>query len=276
MEVSVIIPTYNRVSLTLRAIRSVLDQTLAPGELIVVDDGSDDGTASRIAVEFPSVRVLVQAHAGVSTARNLGILAAGCEWVAFLDSDDVWLPHKLQCQADLLADNPQLMVCHTDEIWIKDGRRINPGRRHAKPEGRIFRQCVPRCCVSPSSILMHKEVLAVTGCFDPHLPVCEDYDLWLRIFSRYPAGLVKNHCLIKAGGHADQLSRRYWGMDRFRVQSLEKILTQQALDAGDRQICVDTLQHKCAILVQGMERRGNYEEAEYYRQLSGRWDLGSP
>ena len=274
MDISVVIPTHNRATLVGRAIRSVLGQSLPPREIIVVDDGSEDGTASLVAREFPSVRVLRQANGGVSTARNRGIAAAGGDWIALLDSDDEWLPHKLESQASVVVGHPEIRICHTDEIWIRNGRRVNPGRRHAKPEGRIFRQCLPLCCVSPSSVLMHRSVLADSGLFDPDLPACEDYDLWLRVFHRYHAGLVREHCLVKYGGHHDQLSRRYWGMDRFRVQSLNKLLLQDLLDPGDRRACIDTLMRKCGILVRGMERRGNAEGAGHYRRISDRWSAG--
>lgn len=276
MDVSVVIPTHNRAALVSRAIRSVFGQTLAPREIIVVDDGSDDGTAPLLARTFPSVTILRQANAGVSAARNRGINAATGEWIALLDSDDEWLPRKLELQAKLLAGHPEVRVCHTDEIWIRNGRRVNPGRRHAKPEGRIFRQCLPLCCVSPSSVLLHGSVLADAGLFDPDLPACEDYDLWLRVFQRYRAGLVKEPCVIKYGGHHDQLSRRHWGMDRFRVHSLDKLLLRDTLDAGDRGACIDTLRRKCEILVQGMERRGNVEGAGHYRRISNRWSAGQP
>ncbi len=276
MDISVVIPTHNRASLVCRAIRSVLDQTLAPREIIVVDDGSVDGTALLLARTFPSVTVLRQANAGVSAARNRGIDAAGGEWIALLDSDDEWLPRKLESQATLMIGNPELRVCHTDEIWIRNGRRVNPGRRHAKPEGRIFRQCLPLCCVSPSSVMLHGSVLADAGLFDPDMPACEDYDLWLRIFQHYPAGLVKDPCLIKYGGHPDQLSRRHWGMDRFRVHSLNRLLMRDTLEPGDRGACIETLKRKCNILVQGMERRGNAAGAGHYRRISNRWSAGLP
>ena len=276
MDISVVIPTHNRATLVGRAIRSVIGQTLAPREIIVVDDGSDDGTASLVAREFPTVTVLRQPHAGVSTARNRGIAAAAGEWIALLDSDDEWLPRKLASQASLVAVNPALRVCHTDEIWIRNGRRVNPGHRHEKPQGRIFRHCLPLCCVSPSSVLLHGSVLEDAGLFDPDLPACEDYDLWLRVFHRHEAGLVKDHCLIKYGGHQDQLSRRYWGLDRFRVHALDKLLARDVLDRGDRRACIDTLERKCGILIRGMERRGNAAGAGHYRWISTRWTGGQP
>lgn len=276
MDISVIIPTHNRRACVGNAIRSALDQDLSPLEVIVVDDGSTDGSADQIEKAFPSVRLIRQENAGVSAARNRGIVVSRSPWIAFLDSDDEWLPHKLAAQAALLESDPRIRVCHTDEIWIRNGRRVNPGRRHAKPSGRIFLDCLPLCRVSPSSILMHRSVLDRVGVFDTDLPACEDYDLWLRVFHRYEAGLVARHCLVKHGGHDDQLSRRFWGMDRFRVTALVKALDELALNDLERRACIDTLTEKCAILAKGMARRGNDAEAAQYRDLAARWSTGAP
>ncbi len=273
MEISVVIPTHNRRERVQDAVRTVQAQTLAPLEIIVVDDGSTDGTADVLGDEFPGVCVIRQANAGVSAARNAGIAAARGEWIAFLDSDDTWLPEKLARQRDCLQADPTLRVCHTDEIWIRNGCRVNPGRRHAKPAGRIFLDCLPLCCVSPSAILLHREVFDAVGVFDPALPACEDYDLWLRIFQRYHAGLVTESCVIKQGGHADQLSRRFWGMDRFRVQALDKLLRGTQLTPNERSAVVDTLHAKCRILLQGMQRRGKVAEAARYRDIMAAWPL---
>jgi glycosyltransferase involved in cell wall biosynthesis len=265
MDISTVIPTHNQ------AIQSVQEQSAAPREIIVVDDGSTDGTADSIAAEFPDVRLLRQENAGVSAARNKGIGAARHDWIAFLDSDDTWLPHKLARQQELLEENPELRVCHTDEIWIRNGRRVNPGKRHVKPEGWIFRQCLPLCCVSPSAILVHREVFEQVGNFDEQLPACEDYDMWLRIFHRFPVGLVRDAYVVKNGGHGDQLSRRFWGMDRFRVHALAGLLGSASLSDGDRAASIRMLRQKCGILIQGMERRGNRAGAERYRELMDRW-----
>lgn len=276
MEISVIIPTHNRRETLGRAIRSVLNQSLQAGEVIVVDDGSSDGTDAMIEKDFPTVTLLRQKNAGVSAARNMGIAASQFPWIAFLDSDDEWLPQKLALQAALLQSDRRNRVCHTDEIWIRNGRRVNPGRRHIKPKGRIFLNCLPLCCVSPSSILVHRCVLDQVGVFDTNLPACEDYDLWLRVFHRFEAALVDQHCLIKYGGHEDQLSRRFWGMDRFRVASLAKCLISMDLSPAERDACIETLVEKCAILVNGMERRGNATDAAHYRALAARWNVGVP
>lgn len=271
MEISVVIPTWNRADLVHRAVKSVINQTLPAAEVIVVDDGSDDNTKERVARDFPEAVVLTQTNQGVSSARNHGIRMATGEWIALLDSDDEWLPGKLAAQAKLLSIRTNLEVCHTKELWIRDGRRVNPKQKHSKPEGWIFDSCLPLCCVSPSSILMRRSVFDKVGWFDETLPACEDYDMWLRVFCEYEVGLVESPMLIKYGGHHDQLSRRYWGMDRFRVRALEKILQSGRLDQRQFQACIDTLDQKCNVLISGFEKRGKYEEANQYREIKDKW-----
>ncbi len=274
--ISVIIPTFNRCSLLPRALDSVLAQTLPPTEIWVVDDGSTDGTRNLIHARYPQTNYLWQENLGVSAARNLGIKSAQGEWIALLDSDDQWQPQKLEQQWTLLQQHPAMKVCHTDEIWIRNGRRVNPKRKHAKCGGRIFHHCLPLCAMSPSSILVHRSVLDDVGLFDEALPACEDYDLWLRITARYPVLYVDKPLLVKYGGHADQLSRRYWGMDRFRVRALEKILRQEDLAEDYRQAALDMLREKVRILANGARKRGKFVEADYYENLPRKYPCPMP
>src|SRR5918996_3730661 len=170
--ISVVIPTYNRSRLVQRALGSVLCQTRLPKEVIVVDDGSEDKTGIVIRENYPSVRYLRKCHCGVSAARNAGIHVSTGEWITFLDSDDVWLPTKLEAQFQALASNPHYRVIHTDEIWIRNGRQLNPKKKHRKHGGKIFLNCLALCCISPSSVLIHRSVFTQVGGFDKDLPVC--------------------------------------------------------------------------------------------------------
>lgn len=264
-SVSVVIPTYNREKRLPAAIRSVLGQSLPPSEIIVIDDGSTDGTPALVD-GFPEVRYVRQENRGVSAARNHGIRVAKHEWIAFLDSDDEWLPRKLERQGEALERQPEYRFCHTDEIWIRKGRRVNPMKKHAKHGGYIFDRCLPLCVVSPSSALIHRDLFDLYGAFDPVLPVCEDYDLWLRICAREPVLYVDEPLLLKYGGHEDQLSRRYRGMDRFRVRALEKLIRSGALDGAALTAALDTLCRKIDIYANGAEKRQRFEEANSYRE----------
>lgn len=268
MRISVVIPTYNRADVLERAIHSVLSQTFPPLEVIVVDDGSEDHTPELLDQQFPQVSYLHQANRGVSSARNLGISQARGDWIAFLDSDDEWLPTKLESQHLLLKEQPGLKICHTEEIWIRNGRRVNQMKKHAKQGGSIFQHCLPLCVISPSSVMIHKDVFDQVGLFDESLPACEDYDLWLRICARYPVGFVTKPQINKYGGHEDQLSRRHWGMDRFRLQALGKIIASGEIDVHDLEAAKTMLAKKAGILASGAEKRGRHEEAMKYRSLA--------
>lgn len=273
MKLSVVIPTYNRAAVLRRAVDSVFAQSwLIAGrdlEVIVVNDGSQDDTAAIVLKEYPLVTYLYQENTGVSSARNLGIQSAKGEWVALLDSDDEWLPHKLERQFALL-ESSGLKVCHTEEIWIRNGKRVNQMRKHAKTGGWIFHQCLPLCAMSPSSIIIHRSVFEQLGGFDESLPACEDYDLWLRLSARYEVVFEATACIHKFGGHADQLSRQYWGMDRFRVLALEKILATQ-LDAEQREAARDTLLFKLKVLMNGALKRDNHDLAEQCQAKILQW-----
>ena len=278
MNLSIIIPTYNRADTLERALNSVLNQDLFTQnkafEIIVVDDGSNDGSAELVRTRFPNVQLVQQQNSGVSSARNRGLSLARGEWIALLDSDDEWLPHKLSVQMALLADTG-LKVCHTEEIWIRDGRRVNQMNKHKKQGGWIYEHCLPLCAMSPSSIVLHRDVFTTVGVFDEHLPACEDYDLWLRVAARFEVAFVEPACIRKYGGHEDQLSHQFWGMDRFRVVALENCLNHPeigpSLTVEQRQKTLKTLVKKLKILRNGARKRSNTELVERCESKLARW-----
>lgn len=237
-KLSVVIPTYNRAALISRALDSVLAQSRQADEILVVDDGSTDNTMDVISDRYPRISLLRQENKGVSAARNLGIRHAKGEWIALLDSDDEWKPDKLEKQLQILKDNPDYRICHSNETWIRHGIRVNPMKKHRKYGGHIFRHCLPLCVISPSSVVIHRTVFDDIGYFDESLPACEDYDLWLRICSRYPVLYLDEELITKYGGHTDQLSHKHWGMDRFRIFSLEKIISDPMLGESKRDAAI--------------------------------------
>jgi len=253
-KVTVIIPTYNRAEVLERALKSVLSQTYGNFEIIVIDDGSTDSTDSVISKYADKIRYFSKLHAGVSAARNLGLEKSVGTWVCFLDSDDYWLPGKLERQMVYIAENPGMMVVQTDEKWIRKGILVNPMKKHQKYDGWIFKHCLPLCIVSPSAVMVHQKVFNDIGVFDESFPVCEDYDLWLRISLKYPIGFIPEKLIVKTGGHADQLSRKYWGMDRYRVRALEKILTAE-LTAEEKRLVLQEIVRKLTVLAKGREKR---------------------
>ena len=264
--VTVVIPTYNRRESLARALASVYAQTLPASQIIVVDDGSTDDTGQWLKGAYPQVDYLWQPNRGVSSARNVGIREASQPWIALLDDDDEWLPGKLESQFQRLRESPEIKICHCEEIWIRNGRRVNAGKRHAKPEGDIFVECLPLCAMSPSSILIHRDVWARVGLFDEQLPACEDYDLWLRIAARYPVALVNEPQIKKYGGHADQLSRAFWGMDRFRIRALQRLLGSGSLRADQYRAALAILTEKTSVYAAGASKRGRHEEVSQLQQ----------
>jgi len=274
-RISVIIPTFNRAGPLQRALESVFAQTAPPAEVIVIDDGSEDDSREMVRREFPDSIYIHQESAGVSSARNRGIQAAGGDWIALLDSDDEWLPGKLASQMALLDTLREYRFCHTEEIWIRNGRRVNPRKKHAKSGGWIFKRCLPLCVISPSAALIHRSLFDECGLFDETMPACEDYDLWLRICAANPVAFVEQPQITKYGGHPDQLSQRFWGMDRFRVQALEKIVSSGSLAGEDLQAARAMLVEKAGILAQGAAKRGRDAEASHYRKLQLRYKPAS-
>jgi len=262
-DISVIIPAFNRAHTLPKALDSVLSQTLKPREIIVVDDGSTDETNAVLA-NYPGLCIISQDNRGVSAARNVGIEKAGGEWLAFLDSDDEWLKEKLEKQWDTICIDDKL-ICHTEEIWIRNGQRVNPMKKHKKFGGMIYERCLPLCVISPSSVMIHRSVFEDVGVFDESLEVCEDYDLWLRICAKYSVLFIDEPLIVKYGGHEDQLSRKYWGMDRFRVKALEKMMSFGALNDEDEKATVNMILQKCGIIINGMKKRGNNDEAEKWQ-----------
>jgi len=267
IETSIIIPTYNRLSFLKEAVESVLNQTNKDFELILVDDGSTDGTKEFAAGLSKRLRYVYQENAGPSAARNLGISEAQGEYITFLDSDDLWLENKLQVEIDFLKANREAMVCYTDEIWIRKGVRVNPKNKHRKYSGWIFEQCLPLCIVSPSSVLMKREFFESVGYFDETLPACEDYDLWLRASLKLPFHFIPQKLIMKRGGHIDQLSTQ-WGLDRYRVQALLKLLESNELDERQYDLIVKKIIERAAILEQGFRKHGKEGEADFYKILT--------
>jgi glycosyltransferase involved in cell wall biosynthesis len=266
-QVSVIIPTYNRGWIIKEAIDSVLAQDYAEFELIVVDDGSTDHTADVLDSYRNVIKVLSQKNKGVSAARNRGIAEASGKFIAFLDSDDLWLSQKLSAQIEFFTQTPDALICQTEEVWIRNGLIVNPKKRHKKPSGMIFEPSLALCLVSPSAVMIRRSLLEIVGNFDETLPACEDYDLWLRISCRFPVYRIDTPLIIKRGGHEDQLSASF-GLDRFRIKAIKKIIESGFLSKRQYAAAVKTLKEKCNIYAAGCRKRGRIDEADYYVKLA--------
>jgi glycosyltransferase involved in cell wall biosynthesis len=280
-EVSVIIPTYNREKFISECVQSVLAQTLPAREIIIVDDGSTDATYNilrdlgfnSLSTKKTVLRYFFQQNRGVSSARNLGIKEARSEYIALLDSDDLWLKSKLDRQVSAFQNDTQSSrLCHTDEIWIRNGVRVNQHKKHKKHGGNVFQSCLKLCCISPSSAMMHRSVFEDFGFFDEDLPACEDYDFWLRYSAKEDVNFIDEPLIIKKGGHSDQLSGAHWGMDRFRIYSIEKILKEPDLKLVHKTEAIQEVILKLEILINGSQKRQKFAYAENMLQKKQHWE----
>jgi len=262
MSISVIIPTHNRLAFLQEAIASVQKQTLLPLELIIVDDGSTDGTWEWLQ-GVPAVKIFHQTQQGPGPARNHGVRQARGGYIAFLDSDDLWQPEKLATQIQFLKTNPEYQFCQTEEVWLRNSVRVNPKKKHVKPSGWVFADCLKLCLISPSAVMMKKAFFESLGGFDPDFPVCEDYELWLRAGLRSPFRTLPQAFTIKRGGHEDQLSKQHWGMDRFRVQAMEKILQNEVLTPTQEKKLKEELGFKRSVLAKGFTKRYPQKQNPY-------------
>lgn len=258
-KVSVIIPTYNRAHTLGRAIDSVLLQKGVEIEIIVVDDGSTDGT-SELLKKYPQLKVISKENSGVSLSRNIGIKESRFPYLAFLDSDDEWLTGKLLAQVSYLKLNPDHPLVHTEEIWIRNGVRVNQMKKHAKSGGDIFIRSLSLCLISPSSALLRREILDEVGLFDPSMIVCEDYDLWLRITSKYEVGFLPKPYIKKYGGHEDQLSAKYVAMDHFRLLSMYRLYSSALVMSDKREALIQKMREKGEILLQGYKKHNHLDK----------------
>jgi len=257
---AVIIPTFNRAELVVRALDSVADQTLPPEKVIVIDDHSTDGTAAAVQSWMDTRRPGFEAiyeqskTRGVSAARNLGAKLAGTDWLAFLDSDDEWLPRKLERQFELSGE---FNFIHAQENWIRNGVRVNQPKKYAKSGGRVFSRCADLCFISPSTVLLTNDLFREMNGFREDFPVCEDYELWLRIAAKYEIGFIAEPLINKYGGHADQLSMQYHAMDYYRAKALSEILESPGLSESEKTHASATLLAKCKILLAGYQKHSS-------------------
>lgn len=267
--VSVILPTYNRAWTLKTAIDSVLFQDYPNIELIVIDDGSRDNTRQLLKEYKNQIKVLSQENAGVSAARNRGIEKSRGEFIALIDSDDSWDKRKISCQIDFFMANPEALICQTQEVWIRNHKRVNPKIKHKKPSGMIFEQSLNLCLVSPSAVMMKREIFELKGYFNEKFLVCEDYDLWLRISSTIPVFLIDKPYTIKNGVHKDQLSNLH-SQDKFRIRSLKNLLDSNTLTKDQSLKAKKVFKKKCDIYGNGCIKRGRQDEGEYYLNLGQR------
>jgi glycosyltransferase involved in cell wall biosynthesis len=278
IEFSLVIPVYNRRELLLEALSSVLAQTRLPTEIILVDDGSSDGSAE--AARFflaekgggVSWNILTLEHSGMAGAvRNRGVEAARSEWIAFLDSDDLWEPEKLASQEAYIAAHPNVRLVHTREKWLRGDKIISQKKQKHKREGDIFSDALVKCIIGPSTTVIRKDLWDQTGGFRENIEIAEDYELWLRITAGDAVGYIDTPLITKRAGGWDQLSEKYGQIEKFRLQGLGDLVEsdwfrKQGLEERRCELARGEFIRKCQIYALGCEKRGRREEALYWKE----------
>jgi glycosyltransferase involved in cell wall biosynthesis len=266
--ICIIIPVYNRILPLERALQSVQQQTFQNFKVIVVDDHSSEDIQP--VVQKFGFSYLQTVGKGVSAARNTGLRSSKSKHIAFLDSDDEWLPTKLEKQIEFLNQNPELSIVHTNEIWIRNNQQVKQSLKHRKSGGRLFSQCTNLCLIAPSSVLVQRSLFDKVGLFDESFPVCEDFDLWLRMTAVENIGFLNEPLVIKHAGHEDQLSMQFHSMDLWRVRALAKHFNNPNLSEQEHLVLNLSLKNKCEILLKGFEKHQNFEhqiEIKRYLEL---------
>ncbi|TYC62713.1 glycosyltransferase [Marinobacter sp. BW6] len=227
VRVSVVTPTYNRARFLPEAVASVLAQTYSDLELIIVDDGSVDDTRKVLEPFFADgrVRYFYQENQGQSHARNLALEHADGDFIAFLDSDDLWSPDKLEKQLAVLRERPEVDIVHGDEAMIDEQGAVISLENMKRYSGRITRRLLADNSVSITTALVRRRCFDEMGGFDTSVGVADDYELWLRFSARYcfyyEPGIVASYRVM-----ADQISsdkrRRFAANERIILTFLAR------------------------------------------------------
>lgn len=268
--VSVIIPVYNRETLVCQAIDSVLRQSYKNIELIIADDGSTDNTPIILSQykKIPRVHILTLKHSGnPGQVRNSGAKIAQGRWLAFLDSDDIWMKDKVEKQLAYLTLNPHYRFIHTLERWERNGKIISQSHRKHIKEGDLFEIALGKCEIGPSTVIMERELFDHFGGFREDLEICEDYEFWLRITSEEPVAYINEELVIKRAGHDDQLSAKYGFIELFKINALKHLVDQRWFHESKLIAAREELARKCRIYSGGCRKRGKEKEAQGFESL---------
>jgi glycosyltransferase involved in cell wall biosynthesis len=232
VKVSVIIPVYNGESYLADAIESVKAQTYADWEIIAVDDGSKDRSPS-ILREYEKglsakFRLITQENQGISAARNRAIGISSGEYIALLDSDDVWFPEKLELQVSVLERMEEVAMVYSDCLVVDPQRNVIRKTYFEKPPlaGGIFQELLLNNSIPSSSALIRRSVFQQVGSFNPAYRIAMDYDLWLRIADRYPIEVI-DRPLMQYRVHPGGISSNRVEMIREDLDITERWLEQR-------------------------------------------------
>ncbi len=301
--ISVIIPVYNREKLLKEAVESVISQKFTNFEIIVVDDCSEDKLEQSVKnislIENISLKYLrLEKHSGMpGFVRNCGCKIAGGKYLAFLDSDDLWLPDKLEKQIALIntgsknsetiikpdtadadsaniAENKeifpkQISICHTREIWQRGEKTVSQASQRHKREGDIFEDSLIKCIIGPSTVIMEKKLFEKYGGFREDIEIAEDYEFWLRISAENSIAYIDQPLVVKRADGWEQLSEKYGQIEIFRIKALKDLIEKSFFKNDKMVIAKKVLSEKCRIYAAGCRKRGKNEEVLIYENIAG-------
>ncbi len=272
--VSVIIPVYNRFEMAKEAVASVLGQSLRDLELIIVDDGSIDMT-SLLPTYFNDdlrVKYIKIEHSGMpGFVRNEGVDIAQGKYIAFLDSDDLWVSSKLEKQVKYFEKNPSCKIVHTGETWIRNGKTVSQSGFNHKRFGNMFPDALGKCIIGPSTVMLERSLYTKLGGFDENFEIAEDYELWLRLCNDHEVGYIDEPLVTKRAGHGDQLSEKYGHIEIFRIRGLQKLVEQNYFSKINQNLAEQELSRKCRIYAAGCRKRNKIIEAELHECIAARY-----
>ncbi|GAB4423639.1 MAG: glycosyltransferase [Turneriella sp.] len=264
--VDIVIPAYGRPALLAEAIASVKAQTFTDWKLWIIDDASPEpiellpGTDHRIEVRR------LPANSGPAFARNFGVSLGVSQYIAFLDSDDLWHPAKLRHAMDAFQADANLLWWHSNELWLRNGQPAKQKAIHRKQGGQFFERALERCLISPSAVVLQRRFFEAEGGFAPAFRLCEDYELWLRLLLRAPVGYSNEVLTIKRAGDWHQLSSAR-EIDRYRVLAMHRVWRRNRHEMPEhwRTALLDECVFKCTLLVAGAEKHQNNRGLRRYQ-----------
>lgn len=257
MRVDVVIPAYERVALLTEAIESVLAQSYSDLRLIVVDDASPEPLQDKLSIREARLQfVRLNKNLGPAGARNAGVAGGESPLIAFLDSDDLWLETKLAKQVAQFAADSALQWTHCNEVWYRNGEVVLQRSEHRKQGGVFLERAFDRCLIANSAVVFRRSFYERHGGFNPHFPICSDFELWLRMLADAPIGFLEEALVKKRAGDWPQVSSTP-ETDRYRVLALHRFYREKrhsSLTDQQRDVLLAEAEKKCQILIKGAKK----------------------
>ena len=262
--VSVIIHTYNNEKFIAETVESVLNQTYKDYEIIVVDDGSADGTRDALVPYMQKIRYHYKENGGIASAKNAGISLSETEFVAFLDHDDLWAPDKLQLQMEHFNENPQIGLVYAKYTSFRDGKELR-----TKPEkgysGWIFKELLSKSFIQTSTVVVKRECLDAVGPYDETFSLGDEYDMFLRIARKFQCGFVDKG-LTRYRVHDTNASNNDFLFDNENLGVYKKIYNNFTdLDGVEKKILRKRIARYSMKVAEGLYRQGKQEESKKYQ-----------